>query len=315
LRSTPNLADAHAGLGDAYRLFGIYGLMPTLEASELARAALERALAIDPDQVEALATLANIMHAFEWNYAEARALSDRTLQRDPSHVRALAESAVTLSTSMAEHPSEGLRQLILDRIARARALDPLSAWAMAVEAMILSILGRDQDAVDAAARAVATDPNNFTAHWSRVLTFAKQNRAAEAEEAAKPGLAMSSRHPILLTDLATLHARGGDMAGGRVDLPGTYRAIENIVHQPLRLCDRRRGGGTHDRCSSPARPGPCRSRRVHLLPQVRSFSAALGRSGMRGDDPQVGVNAERAELAVTKTSRARCGDSGQRSVT
>jgi len=213
IRLDPNLADAHAGLGDSYRLFGIYGLMPTHQASALARASIERALAIDPDQVEALATLANIMHAFEWNYAEARALSDRTLQRDPSHVRALAESAVTLSTSMSEHPSEGLRQLILDRIARARVLDPLSAWAMAVEAMIFSILGRDQDAVDAAARAVATDPNNFTAHWTRVLTLAKQNRAAEAEEAAKPGLAMSSRHPILLTDLATLHASGGDTAG------------------------------------------------------------------------------------------------------
>jgi serine/threonine-protein kinase len=206
----PNLADAHAGLGDTYRLFGIYGLMPTQEAMRLARTSLERALAIDPDQVETLATLANITSTFEWNYPKSRALTERALRRDPSHVRALAESAVTTAAMMADQPSEALLQMVLDRIARARALDPLSAWAMAMEAMVLLILGREDEAVAIAAKAVATDPNNFTAHWLRVATLAQQDRAAEAEEAAKPGLEMSSRHPVLLSDLATLHARHGD---------------------------------------------------------------------------------------------------------
>jgi TolB-like protein/Tfp pilus assembly protein PilF len=205
------LAEAHAGLGDTYRLFGLYGLMPTHEARTLARRSLERALALDPDQVEALATLANIVSAFEWNHSEARALSDRALKRDPSHVRALAESAITIATSMADHPPEALRQLILDRIGRARALDPLNAWVMAIEAMVLVILGREQEAIDLAAKAVATDPDNFTAHWSRVFTLAQQDRASEAEDAAQPGLAMSSRHPMLLSDLATLHARQGEV--------------------------------------------------------------------------------------------------------
>src|SRR6185295_13632071 len=59
----PNLADAHAGLGDTYRLMGIYTLMPGTEALPRASASLDRALAIDPNQVEALATLANITHA------------------------------------------------------------------------------------------------------------------------------------------------------------------------------------------------------------------------------------------------------------
>ncbi len=207
----PNLADAHAGLGDTYRLFGIYSLMPTREAMQLARTSLERALAIDPDQVEALATLANITSMFDWNYAESRALTERALRKDPSHVRALAESAVTTASSMVDHPSDDLLSMVRERIARARALDPLSAWAMAIEAMVLVLVGRDQEAIETATKAVATDPNNFTAHWARVFTLAQQDRFAEAEDAAQPGLAMSARHPMLLADLATVHARKGEI--------------------------------------------------------------------------------------------------------
>ena len=128
------------------------------------------------DQVEALATLANITSMFDWNYAESRALTERALRKDPSHVRALAESAVTTASSMVDHPSDELLSMVRERIARARALDPLSAWAMAIEAMVLVLVGRDQEAIETATKAVATDPNNFTAHWARVFTLAQQDR-------------------------------------------------------------------------------------------------------------------------------------------
>ena len=44
-------------LGKSYRLLGLYGLAPTGEMMPRARAAVERALSIDPNQVEAIATL------------------------------------------------------------------------------------------------------------------------------------------------------------------------------------------------------------------------------------------------------------------
>jgi TolB-like protein/Tfp pilus assembly protein PilF len=208
----PNLADAHAGLGDTYRLFGIYGLLPAREALPPARESLERALAIDREQVEALATLANITHAFEWDYREGRVLTDRALARDPSHVRALAESAIMIATAKAEPSSEALNALVLERVRHARSLDPLNAWTMAIEGMVLLILGHPQEAIDIAARAVAADSTNFTAHWSRVFTLAALDRVAEADAAADAALAMSRRHPMVLAELATLHARNGNRA-------------------------------------------------------------------------------------------------------
>ena len=130
----PNLADAHAGLGDTYRLFGIYSLMPTREAMQLARTSLERALAIDPDQVEALATLANITSMFDWNYAESRALTERALRKDPSHVRALAEIVTDGENGLLHTKGDAaslervLRRLLDDRELRDRLGAQAREW-------------------------------------------------------------------------------------------------------------------------------------------------------------------------------------------
>jgi hypothetical protein len=76
-------------LGKSYRLLGLYGLAPTGEMMPRARAAVERALSIDPNQVEAIATLANITAVYDWDVRAGLALSDRALAIDPDHVRTL----------------------------------------------------------------------------------------------------------------------------------------------------------------------------------------------------------------------------------
>jgi serine/threonine protein kinase/tetratricopeptide (TPR) repeat protein len=204
----PDLSEAHALLGDAHRLAALYGLTPAKVAMPLARASVERALAIDPQQVEALATLANIASTYDWDLAVATALSDRALAVDPSHVRALAERAISLV--VAESPSLVVQQRIFHDIRRARTLDPLNAWVISVESMALGCIGRVQESVAAAERAVAMDENNFTARWTLVVALAWNGQDEEAQRAAEPALAMSARHPRILTELAAIHAAHGD---------------------------------------------------------------------------------------------------------
>ena len=52
----PNLAEAHALLGDCYRLLGLYGIARASEVMPKAQASIDRAMAIDPNQPEAMAT-------------------------------------------------------------------------------------------------------------------------------------------------------------------------------------------------------------------------------------------------------------------
>jgi TolB-like protein/Flp pilus assembly protein TadD len=204
----PQLAEAHALLGDAHRLVALYGLAPARESMPRARACVERALAIDPHQVEALATLANIASTYDWDIAAAVALSDRALAVDPSHVRALAERGISLVVLEALPLAQ--QQRILNDIRRARELDPLNAWVLAVESLCLACLGNLPEAVAVAERAVAMDEDNFTARWTLVVALAMSGRHTEAHQAATPALALSGRHPRILAELANLHAADGE---------------------------------------------------------------------------------------------------------
>jgi TolB-like protein/Flp pilus assembly protein TadD len=204
----PNLSEAHALLGDAHRLSALYGLVAANQAMPRARAFVERALAIDPKQVDALATLANIASTYDWDMTTATELSDRALAIDPSHVRALAERSISLV--MTDRLTPAQQESVLKDLRRARELDPLNAWVMSVESMCRACMGQLPDAIAAAERAMVMDESNFTARWSLVVALAWAGRDEEAQRAAVPALAMSGRHPRILAELAAIHGAHGD---------------------------------------------------------------------------------------------------------
>jgi serine/threonine-protein kinase len=205
----PKLSEAHALLGDALRLKGLYGLARPSETMPLARAAAERALALDANQVEAWATLANIAMVYEWDYQAWRNASDRALSIDPAHVRTLGERAIGLYSLPT--PSATIADGTLAHIDQARAIDPLNSWVISVEALCLAAVGRTSDAVRVAERAVRTDANNFTAQWALVTSLAMDGRDAEARHSAlTSALPMSGRNSRVLAELAAVHSRLGE---------------------------------------------------------------------------------------------------------
>ena len=205
----PNLAEAHALLGDAHRLTALYGLVPPAEGMPRARSAAERALAIDPRQVEALATLANIASTHDWDLAASQAFSARALAIDPYHVRAMAERAIADACTVPVI-SDALHVRIIAHVQHARERDPLNVWVMSVESMCLACLGQLAEAVVMAERAAAMDSANFTALWTLVLTLAWVGRDADARQAAEPALAISGRHPRVLAELAAIATARGE---------------------------------------------------------------------------------------------------------
>jgi TolB-like protein/Flp pilus assembly protein TadD len=203
----PNLAEAHALLGDAYRLLGLYGIARASEVMPNARASVERALAIDPNQVEALATHAIIASVYEWNLDEVIRRSDRALAVDSGHVRTLAERAISVASFY--HHGTDWHQDVLAGAAKARALDPLNAWAVAIEGFVQMTVGLRDASIANTKHAIELDPNNFTGHWIHCAALATAGRDDEALAAAVPALAMSGRHPNILSLMAAIHSRRG----------------------------------------------------------------------------------------------------------
>ena len=206
----PELAEAHALLADAQRLVAVYGMAPTSEVIPRARAAANRALSLDPRQVEALATLANIAAVFDWDWAASRAFTERALAIAPLHVRTLTESGFV--GAYRHGATDASRRHALEDLERATSIDPLNAWAFALRAWSHSSVADHEEAVRLARHAIDLDPAAFTGRWALVWTLAAAGRDAEALDAANPALAMSGRGLRILCEMAASHARLGNRA-------------------------------------------------------------------------------------------------------
>src|SRR5262249_36172576 len=68
LARDPDYSLAHAGLADTFVMLGLYGLRPASEAWPRARAAAERALAIDDTNAEAHISLAYVRLFQDWAF-------------------------------------------------------------------------------------------------------------------------------------------------------------------------------------------------------------------------------------------------------
>ena len=230
-----NLAEAHALLGDAYRLLGLYGIARASEVMPKARASIDRALAIDPNQPEALASWAISASIYEWDIDQVRKRSDRAIAADPSHVRARAERAISLAclyTSGTSWHGE-----VLAEAERARTLDPLNAWVAAIQGFVQYLVGRSDEGIANARRAIELDPGNFTAHWVHVSALAHAGRDDEALAAAEPALAMSGRHPMILATIAAIYSdRDEQQKAEAIRAELAERATSTFIGSGARAC-------------------------------------------------------------------------------
>jgi serine/threonine-protein kinase len=201
----PELVDAHALLGDAYRLVCVYGMAPARETVPAALGALGRALALDPEHAQALTSLANVRSVHDVDIEGCLALADRALAREPLNVQALCERALVVALRTDSSPQR-LAQA-LQHLRTARRVDPLNAWAAALESFSLSCVGLREDAHHAARQAVALDAHAFTGRWALVWSLSTLGRDDEALAFAEETLPMSGRNPRLLAEMAAIHAR------------------------------------------------------------------------------------------------------------
>ncbi len=197
----PEFAEAHAGLADAYLALVAYGYRSRATLSR-SREAADRALALEPDLVEALASRGYLR---SHNHELAASLADfrRAIELNPSYP--LAHHWYSLALSALGRFEEAIPEH-----RRALELDPLSPTPHSAYALTLLSTHRLEEAEEMAARANELAPELYFPLSVLGLIHEARGRRAEALEAAERAATLAPEIPGARAQLARMHARVGD---------------------------------------------------------------------------------------------------------
>jgi serine/threonine-protein kinase len=183
LERDPNYALAHLGVADCYAILPQYAGSPNLESQNRAKAAVARALEIDPQLAEAHATL-GLIHRHLWEWQDAESEFKRAIELKPNYATAHHWYAITVRTQ--RRYAEALAET-----KKAQALDPLSLIINTNLGTDLDANGRRAEAIEQFRRTIDLDPTFAFAHMRLGRLYLeggdRQNGLQELEKAAELG--------------------------------------------------------------------------------------------------------------------------------
>jgi tetratricopeptide (TPR) repeat protein len=235
----PRFAQAYAGLSDAYVLLPGYNVANSSEAWPKARAAAERALALDSTLAEAHTTLAYGTFMFDWDWRAAEQGFRRAIALNPGYATAHHWYGDFLG-------GRGDLEGYLQELRLAQALDPLSRQIGTEVGRALWALGRNDEAVTQLQQVIRADALFAEAHVTLGRVYIQQGRLAEAIGEFQKGVELRGRDALDVAELAYGFAVAGRRREAEellVELEGRSR---HEYIQPSVLAILYTGLGQHD---------------------------------------------------------------------
>lgn len=156
----PKFALAYVGIGECYTVMPSFPYMSPKEATPQAKAAVAKALEIDPDLAEAHTVSGMIAATYDWDWAKAESEFKRSLEIDPNLAITHYRYAWTYLSPLGRH-DEAVAEM-----KRAMELEPLSIPQGANFAGVYLYARRFDDSVDQAKKTFDLDPNALIArNW------------------------------------------------------------------------------------------------------------------------------------------------------
>jgi serine/threonine-protein kinase len=203
-------AAAHAGLASYYAILPFYSSLSPAEVFPKARAAAERAAALDPGLPEAHASLAYIRAYYEWDWAAAEREFRRALDLQPSSGDAHFSYSRFLAAS-------GRMEDAISEIRKAADLDPQSLALKANIALLFYFQKRYDEALTELGQLSQADPKFALARWGLGLSYEQKGMGPEALASLEAATGLSSSLNIAAS-LAHAQAMFGQAARARAFL-------------------------------------------------------------------------------------------------
>jgi len=161
IAADPNYALAYAGLADAYVLLsGFTGATPH-EAFPKARAAAQKALALDNTLGEAHASLALELASYEFDFPRSVTEFKRAIELNPNYATAHQWYGNTVLAAAFGRFDEAIQEM-----KQALELDPLSLIIIADLGNTYFMARRYEEAIDELRKTIKMDPGFYYAYWN-----------------------------------------------------------------------------------------------------------------------------------------------------
>jgi eukaryotic-like serine/threonine-protein kinase len=204
----PEFALAHAWTGLVYSMLAAYQVVPAAQAFERARAATERALAINPNLAEALAGRAMVALWHEWDRPAAESLAARALAAAPG--LGIAHEWVGWVHLASERFPEAEASM-----SRALELDPLNTYSLVSLAFAQIMGGNAERALRLLRGGLARSPGDAELHRLVGLALASLGSHGEAAEQFARSRELNPANAFVAGNLASALALGGNIDEAR----------------------------------------------------------------------------------------------------
>jgi adenylate cyclase len=226
--ASPDFAPAWTGIAEVCVLLPYLAGTPPREAFPRARSAAERALALDPGNVEALLPLAHVAWRYDWDAAEGQRLLREALDQCPD--LAPAHQTLGLLLVLGGRTDEGLAHL-----ARAQELLPDAIETTMEFGFACYFAGRYDEALRHLHAVLDLAPGFPMAQLFVGLVRDAQGDPAGGLADAEAAVRTGGPHPVFLATVARAYARCGRLDDARAVLADVDRAAAAMFVSPFIL--------------------------------------------------------------------------------
>jgi len=215
IEKDPTYALAYVGVADTYYILADNIYLPNEQACPLAKAAAEKALALDDGLAEAHASLGSILTNCEWNWAEAEREFRRAIEENQTYALAHHWYAVLLA-------SVGRKDEAIAESQQARQLDPLSPRINIGLGVRLYLVHHYDEAASQLQKTIELHPDHPFSHMYLGFVYLAKSRYAEAIAEFQAEMRIEASHPDAMSGLGIAYAGAGRRGDAR-------RVLEELI--------------------------------------------------------------------------------------
>ncbi len=210
IHADPNYALAYAGLADSYALLDDWGETAPRDSFPKARAAAEKAIALDDSLAEAHVSLALVREAYDWDWVSAEHEFKRAIELNPNYATAHQWYGLYLASLGRFSEAEA-------EVRRAQKLDPLSPIVNMALPEVFTWESRYDEAIAEYKKIIALDPSFPGSYGNLANLYERKQMYSEALDTMQLYLSLKGQ-PDVAGELRRLYSASGYTAVMRKEL-------------------------------------------------------------------------------------------------